>query len=183
MTRLMESTLTAASLQDGKITIEIGPCDIGKVVSEVCTRQQDIVQTHIISCVLAELPETVMADIGSVEQVLANLLSNAVKYSPGSQTIDVKAWEEGRQVVISVRDYGIGIDQEDIPEIGDRFFRAKTSAGIAGTGIGLNLAKTLLEMHGSTLHVESIRGEGSTFTFRLPVAGPDQLEQANTRVA
>ena len=137
----------------------------------------------IISCVLAELPEAIMADTGSVEQVLTNLLSNAVKYSPDSQTIHVKAWEEGRQVVISVRDYGIGIDQEDIPEIGDRFFRAKTSTGIAGTGIGLNLAKTLVEMHDGTLHVESISGVGSTFSFRLPVAGPDQLEKANTRVA
>ena len=183
MTRLMESTLTAASLQDGKIAIEICPCDIGKEVREVCSRQQDIVHTHIISCVLTDLPESIMADRGSVEQVLANLLSNAVKYSPESQTIDVKAWEEGRQVVISVRDYGLGIDQEDLPDIGERFFRAKTSTGIAGTGIGLNLAKTLVEMHGGTLHAESVKGEGSSFTFRLPVAGPDQSEQATARVA
>lgn len=183
MTRLMESTLTAARLQDGKIAIEICPCDIGKEVREVCSRQQDIVHTHIISCVLMDLPESIMADRGSVEQVLANLLSNAVKYSPESQTIDVKAWEEGRQVVISVRDYGLGIDQEDLPDIGERFFRAKTSTGIAGTGIGLNLAKTLVEMHGGTLHAESVKGEGSCFTFRLPVAGPDQSEQATARVA
>jgi len=118
-----------------------------------------------------------------VEQMLANLLSNAVKYAPDAPNIEVKARKEGNHMVISVRDHGIGIDEDELHRIGERFFRAKTSTGIAGTGIGINLVKTLVEIHGGTVNVESKKGEGSIFTIRLPVGGPDQSEQADTRAA
>jgi PAS domain S-box-containing protein len=183
MTRLMESTLDAARLEEGKIKVEIKPCDICKVVRQVCARQQEIDQTHDISCDLTDLPETIQADTGSLEQVLTNLLSNAVKYAPDAPVIEVKACTEGDQVVISVRDHGIGIDQDELSRVGERFFRARTSTGIVGTGIGLNLAKTLVEMHEGSFSVESTNGEGSTFTISLPVAGPDQTDQADTKVA
>ncbi len=183
MTRLMDSTLTAARMEEGKIRVEIKPCDIGKVVAEICAVQQEIAQTHVISYDLADLPETIQADIGSLEQVLTNLLSNAVKYALDAPDIEVKAGTKGDQVVISVRDHGIGIDEDELGRIGERFFRARTSTGTAGTGIGLNLAKTLVEMHGGTVSVESTKGEGSTFTVRLPIAGPEQTEQADTKAA
>jgi len=183
MTRLMESTLDAARMEEGKIKIEIAPCDIGKVVREVCTRQQEISQNHVISCDLTGLPETIQADTDYLEQVLANLLSNAVKYAPDAPDIEVKALSGGDQVLISVRDYGIGIDEDEVVRIGERFFRARTSTGTAGTGIGLNLAKTLVEMHEGSISVESTKGEGSTFTIRLPIDGPDQTEQADSEAA
>ncbi len=183
MIRLMESTLDAARMEGGVIKVEIKPCDIDKVVREVCARQQEISKTHIILCELAGLPETIQADTGSLEQVLANLLSNAVKYAPDAPEIEVKAHTEGDQVVISVRDHGVGIDEDELGRVGERFFRAKTSTGTAGTGIGLNLAKTLVEMHGGSVGVESKKGEGSTFTIRLPIAGPDRSEQADTKTA
>jgi signal transduction histidine kinase len=183
MTRLMDSTLTAARMEEGKIRVEIKPCDIGKVVAEICAVQQEIAQTHVISCDLADLPETIQADIGSLEQVLTNLLSNAVKYAPDAPDIEVKAGTKGDQVVISVRDHGIGIDEDELGRIGERFFRARTSTGIAGTGIGLNLVKTLVEMLGGSISIDSKRGEGSTFSFRVPIAGPDLSQQADAKVA
>jgi signal transduction histidine kinase len=183
MTRLMDSTLDAARMEEGKIKIEIKPCDIGKVVAEICAVQQEIAQTHVISCDLADLPETIQADIGSLEQVLTNLLSNAVKYAPDAPDIEVKAGTKGDQVVISVRDHGIGIDEDELGRIGERFFRARTSTGIAGTGIGLNLVKTLVEMLGGSISIDSKRGEGSTFSFRVPIAGPDLSQQADAKVA
>jgi PAS domain S-box-containing protein len=183
MTRLMESTLDAARMEEGKIEVEIKPCDIGKVVSDVCARQQEISKSHVISCDLSSLPVTIQADTGSVEQVLTNLLSNAVKYAPDAPDIEVVGRTEGDQAVISVHDHGIGIDEDDLPSIGERFFRAKTSTGTAGTGIGLNLVKTLVEMHDGTINFESTKGEGSTFTIFLPIAGPEQKEQADTRAA
>jgi signal transduction histidine kinase len=183
MTRLMESTLMAARMEEGKIKVDIGPCDIGKVVQEVCARHQDIAQTHVIAYELVDLPETIQADTSSMEQVLTNLLSNAVKYAPGAPDIEVMAATSGDQIVISVRDHGIGIDQDDLSSIGERFFRAKTSTGIAGTGIGLNLVKKLVEEHGGTASVESVKGEGSTFTIRLPVEGPVHSEQTAPLVA
>ena len=183
MTRLMESTLMAARMQEGKIRVEIVPCDIGNLVQEVCSHQQEMAQAHIISCDLIDLPETIQADAGSLEQAFANLLSNAMKFAPDSPDIAVKAWTEGQQVVISVRDHGIGIDEEELHRIGERFFRAKTSTGISGTGIGLNLVKNLVGLHGGSFKIESRRGEGSTFTIYLPIAGPDRSEQPEIKAA
>ena len=170
MTRLMESTLDAARMEEGKIKVDIKPCNIGKVVRDVCARQKEMSQTHVISCDMADLPETIQADGHFLDHVLTNLLSNAVKYSPDAPDIEVKVRRDGPQVVISVRDHGIGIDEEDLHRIGERFFRARTSSGIAGTGIGFNLVKMLVEEHGGTVSVESQKGEGSTFTIRLPIA-------------
>ena len=183
MTRLMRSTLDVTRMKEGKIEVEIGPCDVGKVIREVCLHQQEISQTHVISCDLADLPVTIQADTSSLEQMLVNLLSNAVKYSPDALGIEVKARTQGAYVVISIRDQGIGIDQEDLPRIGELFFRAKTSTGIVGTGIGLNLAKALAEMHDGSVAFVSQKGEGSTFTLSLPISGPDMSEQAKTKAA
>ena len=186
MTRLMESTLDAARMEEGKFKVTIEPCDIGKVAREVCARQQEMSQTHVISYDLAGLPVTIQADTDSLEQALTNLFSNAVKYAPDAPDIEIKGYTEGDQVVITVRDQGVGIDEDELDRIGERFFRAKTSTGTAGTGLGLNLAKTLVEMHGGSVSIESKNGEGSTFTIRLPIAGPDQAEQAeqaDTKVA
>ncbi len=122
-------------------------------------------------------------DAGSLEQVFTNLLSNAVKYAPNAPDIEVMARILDDRVAISVRDHGFGIDADELNRVGERFFRARTSSGTAGTGIGLNLVKTLVEMHGGTFSVESKKGEGSTFTIYLPIAGPDQTDQSDRRVA
>lgn len=173
MTRLMESTLSAARINNGKIAIEIGPCSIKQIVDEVCARQTEHASMINITCDTSSLPFQIQADSGSLEQIFNNLLSNAVKYSPAKPNIEVTGWQEGDHAVVSVRDYGLGIDDEDINRVGEKFFRAKTSTGIAGTGIGLNLTKILIELHGGVLEMESVEGEGSVFTARLPIAGPN----------
>lgn len=176
MTHLMESTLNAARMQDGKIGVVIEDCDIEGVIKRVCKARQEITKTHLILCETKDLPKTILADPSSVEQLLNNLLSNAIKFSPGDPRVEVTACADADHVVISVRDFGIGIDQEDQPRIGERFFRAKTSTGIPGTGIGLNLAMTLVTMHGGSMDIESQKGAGSRFSIRLPNAGPKDLK-------
>ena len=183
MTRLMESTLAAARMEEGKIAVEIGACDLGRVLRELCTRQHEMDKTHTITCKLVDLPATIQADSAALEQVFTNLLSNAVKYAPDAPEIDVVARGEGDEVVISVRDRGLGIDEEDLPKMFERFFRAKTSTGIAGTGIGLNLVKTLVEMHGGSIAIKSNKGEGSTLTVRLPVDGPEKTKEPDSQAA
>ncbi|MDA7947927.1 MAG: PAS domain S-box protein [Hyphomicrobiaceae bacterium] len=183
MTRLMESTLIAARLDAGRPTIQIDNCDISTLIREICSRQQEIAETHQISCETRDLPPTVKADPLALEQVFTNLLSNAVKYSPGSPDIRVTASAEQREIIICVEDQGVGIDEDEIPKMFQRFFRARTSAGIAGTGIGLNLVKTLVELHGGTVEVESRKGEGSHFTVRLPVDGPGATKNGETQAA
>ncbi len=183
MTRLMESTLSVARMESGKVKTQLESCSIAKIVQEVCTAQQVVATNPIATFGLTDLPETIQGDANALEQVFTNLLSNAVKYAPDGSKIEVTGSTQGKHVVISVRDHGIGIDEEDMDRIGERFFRAKTSTGIEGTGIGLNLVKTMIEEHGGTIKIKSIRDKGSTFTVSLPILGPDLNPQSRTRVA
>ncbi|MBL4785325.1 MAG: HAMP domain-containing protein [Cohaesibacteraceae bacterium] len=183
MTQLMNSTLDSAKLEEGKLDVKIGDCNIGALVKEVCVRQQDVAKNHIILCSLEEMPSTIRADTGSVDQILTNLLSNAVKYAPKSPEIVVSACQFGDFVEITVTDEGLGIPKSEVAKIGERFFRASTSSGIAGTGIGLNLCMTLVEMHDGTMTVESVIGEGSTFTVRLPLDGPKEEADEDSKAA
>jgi len=183
MTRLVESTLMAARAEEGKLLVEIEDCDIAGTVHGVCERHQDMAPKHRIACNLIDLPSTIRADVSAVDQILTNLLSNAVKYAPDSPEISVVARGGGDQVTISVTDHGVGIGADDLPHIFERFFRAKTSTGIPGTGIGLNLTKMLVEMHDGSISLESSIGDGSIFTVRLPVDGPRQSAQRQDQAA
>ena len=177
MARLMESTLSLAQAEEGEIKLNVGPCEIGALVHLVCARQQDLTTNHVIVCDTEGLPQTIQADAGALEQVFTNLLSNAVKYAPDAPNIELKARREDHQVVIAVQDHGIGIDADELDRIGERFFRAKSSLGIEGTGIGLSLVRHLIEKHRGTVDVQSCIGQGSTFTIRLPIERPDMEMQ------
>lgn len=183
MTRLMESTLTAARMDAGKVEINVEQCDLHHNILDVCAHQLELNEEHKIICDLKDLPDSIAGDSKAFDQIFTNLMSNAVKYSPDGPDIFVKGWRDGDYAVVTMQDRGLGIDKDDLPQMFSRFFRAGTSVGIAGTGIGLNLVKTLVELHGGSISVESKIGEGSTFTVRLPIAGPDQSERVDARVA
>ena len=170
MTRLMESTLSAFQMDAGKIHINIGDCDLVNVIEQVLDRQRDISRQHSIVQDLDGLSTEFKGDAAVLDQVFTNLLSNAVKYSAPHTRITVKGWLEDQTASISITDEGIGIDPEDLPNMFNRYFRAKSSTGIAGTGIGLNLARMLVREHGGEITLESTVGVGSTFTVRLPLA-------------
>ena len=183
MTSLMESTLSAARMDAGKITIETQNIEIGAMIAEVCERQRDFNDDLVITCDLDDLPDHISGDLGALEQVFTNLLTNAVKYSPNDPRVCVKGWRDGAGIIVSVQDHGVGIDEDDLPNMFNRFFRAKTSTGIAGTGIGLNLAKSVIDLHEGRITVASTKGQGSVFTVYLPIAGPSQCEQSTSAVA
>lgn len=183
MTRLMESTLSAARLQEGRIKIEIAPCNVAEIVRETCERTQEIAPNHMISCEIGALPETIQADTGALDQILTNLLSNALKYAPDAPSINVNVETDGEDILVAVQDHGLGIDADELERIGERFFRAKTSTGIEGTGIGLNLVKTLVEMHDGTITADSEIGKGSTFVVRLPINGPTTSKTTQVNAA
>ena len=172
MTSLMESTLSVARLEAGKLDIKVDDCDVRRVVETVCERQQELSMSHKITTDLLDIPDMIQADPNALEQVFTNLLSNAVKYSPDAPNINVKGWCEDNELVIAVKDNGLGIPEDELPKMFTRFFRAKTSNGIVGTGIGLNLVKLFVEAHQGSISVKSNLHEGSTFTVRLPINGP-----------
>lgn len=164
----MESILSFGRLEAGKIGITPARCSLREILTACCVNQEGLAKGHRITLDLGAIPQQIVADRGGLEQVFTNLLSNAVKYSPGSSEIQVRAWDDERQIHVSVRDHGVGIDEDDLPKMFERYFRARTSTGIAGTGIGLNLVKQIIELHGGKVVVQSKRGEGSTFIVSLP---------------
>jgi two-component system, OmpR family, sensor histidine kinase BaeS len=119
-----------------------------------------------------DLP-AVLADPDRLDQVLTNLLTNAVRYTPPPGTVTIAARRQGREVAFSVRDSGIGIAPEDLPNIFERFFRAdrSRSRSSGGSGVGLTIAKALAEAMGGSLSASSEgAGKGSTFTLLLPIS-------------
>ena len=101
MTQLMDSTLAAARLESGQPSIQLEVCDIGALLQEICSRQQEIAHTHNISFIQDGLPDAIQADTSAIEQVFTNLLSNAVKYAPDSPDIHVRGRIDGNDVVIN----------------------------------------------------------------------------------
>ncbi len=172
MTRLMESLLAAARMEAGTLQIEPVATDIRALLAECCEAQMDCVSSHKVVFDFAELPDGIIADPDALTQTFSNLLSNAVKYSPGADRVEVRGWCDGDDVFISVLDHGLGIDDDDQEKLFSRFFRAKTSAGITGTGIGLYLVRMLVEEHDGAISMSSEKGKGSEFVVRLPVNGP-----------
>ena len=136
--------------------------------------KQQKLQTHVD----AGLP-AVLADRDRVVQVLTNLVSNAHKYTQAGGEIDVRACARDGMVAVEVQDNGMGIPPEDVPKLFTRFFRVDSSLTreIGGTGLGLSIVRSIVEMQGGTVSVDSTPGQGSTFAFTLPLAQPDSVRE------
>jgi len=109
------------------------------------------------------------ADAGALEQIFTNLISNAVKYSPEAALVSINGCIADGNAIVSITDRGVGIPADEIDKMFERFYRASTSEGIVGTGIGLNIAQQLTEQHGGKISLESVVGSGTTFTVCLPI--------------
>ncbi len=178
LTRLVEGVLSAAKLDAGRIELNPASYNLAHLVLEICERQRELSPHADIRFEAPEAAVQVYCDSMLIEQVVINLLSNAVKYSGEAPVVEVKIWIDGSRAFCSVRDWGVGIPQEELPKIFDRFYRARTASGIAGTGIGLNVAQKIMHLHGGGIHVESYEAAGSVFMFDLPISNADQTQQA-----
>ena len=120
------------------------------------------------------------ADPDAVARALWNLLDNAVKYSGAGRRVFVTVGRQNGSLAITVRDEGLGIPRDEQAEIFNKFVRGAASRahGIKGTGIGLAMVRHIVEAHGGRIHLESVPGEGSTFTIVLPLQAPDSGLQA-----
>ena len=169
LTDLMESVLSAARMEEGRIKFEPEPFEIRDVITEICSNYGDMYGSHFIHTDLSDLPATYRGDAKLLWQVFSNLVSNAVKYSPEGTAVHVQG-KEARDgaLLISIEDEGIGIPEDEVEMLFERFFRASTSTGISGSGIGLHLVKCFVEMHGGGMDVKSTVGKGTVFQVRLP---------------
>ncbi|MCX7662095.1 MAG: cell wall metabolism sensor histidine kinase WalK, partial [Candidatus Omnitrophica bacterium] len=116
----------------------------------------------------------VNVDPNRIIQVLTNLIGNAIKFTPqgGSITIEAHFVREDNELEVSVQDTGIGIAKEDLPKIFDKFFQVgeRAPTDISGTGIGLSIAKEIIQLHRGRIWAESEKGKGAKFIFRLPLS-------------
>jgi signal transduction histidine kinase len=170
--RLVEDLRDLALAEAGRLPLERAEVAVDKLVRRVVEAFQPRAREKGLA-LSAELPESLppaLADAQRLEQVLGNLLSNALQHTPQGGAITVRAWGEPGWVSLAVQDNGAGIAAEDLPHIFERFYRSdKTRSRANGsTGLGLSIAKQLIEAHGGTIRVESTPGKGSTFTVRVP---------------
>lgn len=170
---LIEDLLDVTRLQAGRLQLNHEATDLVALVRRVMMRMQMTTEQHILVVNMAVPYIIVTADTRRLEQVITNLLSNAIKYSPQGGMIEIQVWrEEGEShALLSVRDHGIGIPQEQQARIFRRFSRAENAQahGITGTGLGLYLCRGLIEQMEGRLWFESTEGEGSTFFLALPL--------------
>lgn len=169
MQYLINRFLNFSQSQSVGMDIEREPVPLRDLAVSVCGRQQSLSKAHRFQIDVENLPETLELDKKLIEQCISNLVSNAVKYSPDHSTVSVIGSIMGDEAVISVRDQGVGIPKEELPKIFKRYFRASTSSGIAGTGIGLNMTRMIVRKHGGSIHMESEVGKGTTVTMTLPM--------------
>ncbi|MBF0248068.1 MAG: PAS domain S-box protein [Alphaproteobacteria bacterium] len=178
MTILIEKTLYASRLDAGNVTMEPEWFDLTSMARRVVDRQQEVCEQHHIRMAVAPGAGEIFGDPGLLEQVLVNLLSNAVKYSPQADHVDVSlgicsATDDSNPLktdayVMRVRDFGCGIPDDEQPQMFQRFFRASTSKGIPGTGIGLNVVRTLVSLHRGEIGFSSKPEEGTEFVVHIP---------------
>jgi len=170
---LVNDLLDLGRVESGRMDIHPESCDVAALLEETLALFRTQTQNGRVSLVLeiASPLSHLLADRVRVQQVLHNLLSNAFKFTPEGGLITVTAKQVGLQLEVAVRDAGVGIPLEDQQRIFEAYEQAGSKEGQQkGVGLGLAIAKQLVELHGGRIWVESAPGRGSTFTFRLPGA-------------
>lgn len=171
MEQLVARLLEASWIEEGR-PLRPAPLDLDRLILHSVEATRAYAERHQVALEvdLDTALGSINADERRLEQAILNLLSNAVKYNKPQGHVWVTACGTAREVVLTVRDDGRGIAPVDLPYIFDRFYRAP-GAKVEGTGLGLSIVKTLVDLHGGQVNVESEVGVGTTFTITLPRAG------------
>jgi PAS domain S-box-containing protein len=168
LARMIDDLLDASRMQAGGLSLNRADVSLPNLAARVIERFATQSKKHKL---LADFPEkfpVILADETRIEQVLANLVSNSLKYSPGGE-IHISGQALPGQVILCVSDQGPGIEAKDLPHIFDRFYRSnKAVKHTKGAGLGLYLARTIIEAHGGHIWAESTGGSGAKICFSLP---------------
>ena len=169
---LISNLLTMSRIEAGTFEPNFAAVDLEGVVRRVCDAIAPAVADGGLDLEVNCDPDLeLVADERQIERALHNLVSNAVRFTPSGGLIDISTRAEGDQVVIAVRDTGVGVAPDDQGELFSRFFTSKAAQHreTLGTGLGLYIVKQIVDGHGGRVSVMSVQGHGSTFTMRLPV--------------
>ncbi len=182
MTQLIDNLIGSARLIDGPIELYCHPSQVELrwLLRDSCQLQRELTpHAQILEPVAAAQPLLVYGDASLLSQLFCNLLSNAVKYSPDGARIEVTAAQEKAHVVVSIKDQGIGIPQQERERVFERYYRGSNTSGIGGSGVGLSLVKSIVDLHKGSISLESTEGTGSRFTVRLPATTASQARRAD----
>jgi signal transduction histidine kinase len=176
MDRLLRDLLDISRMDAGEFSITVTSVDPASLIDEAKTLFRHLADERAVrlECRVARDLPAIAADRGRILQVLMNLLGNALKFVPSGGSITLAAVREADGVRLSVKDTGVGIAEEDLGNVFKRFWRADRSEA-QGAGLGLAVAKGIVEAHGGRIGVKSRLGGGSTFYLSLRAAAPDDV--------
>lgn len=177
LNRMIISLLDISRIKMGQLAIEQEPIDMGALVRRVVGEVREMLVDREVEVVSPLHPLIIQGDELRLEQVFQNLIQNALKYSPKHVPVVVTVRQDDAHVFVAVLDRGIGIPQAALPQLFDQFYRAGNvdQTNISGLGIGLYVVKSIVELHGGTVTVESAEGVGSTFTVSFPLGATSAL--------
>lgn len=180
LNRLTSDLLDLSRLESGRIDLNSRPTDVGALVQRLCQKMGPALQRGGVTAQVDTqgMRDPVVLDPDRIEQLLSNLLDNAIRHTPEGGIVRLMARQQGESIELMVEDTGEGIAEEDLPYIWERFFKAdKSRHRRHGSGLGLVIAKEIIDWHGGHVNVVSRPGEGTRFTVTLPVqhAGDGQI--------
>jgi two-component system phosphate regulon sensor histidine kinase PhoR len=176
LTQMVQELLELSRIESGQVGFEIAPVSVADVVRPPVERlrpQAERADLQLSFDLPPDLP-LILADAERMQQVVTNLVHNAIKFTPSGGRVEVLATAGQNEVIISVRDTGVGIPADDLPRIFERFYKADRARAGGGTGLGLAIAKHIVLAHGGRIWAESVEGRGSTFYAALPVVSNSQ---------
>jgi signal transduction histidine kinase len=179
LNRVIDDILVVARIDANRLSYEMQDVDLRMLTEEaVESSRMAAVRTGVdLRLSAPDEPVPAWADQTRLNQMLDNLLSNAIKFTPDGGSVSVTLARQRDVAVLQVSDTGIGVPEEEVGRLFDRFFRASTGLTISGTGLGLPIVKSIAEAHGGTIDVESEVGVGTTFTVELPLQSRSPVEE------
>ncbi len=176
MHRLVEDLLALTRLDEGKMILRVNTIDVRSVVEKVYEQAQQLAHGQELRYEVAPDILPVRADSDRLQQVLLNIVDNALKFTPSQGIVEISAYNEGQTaVIIKIHDTGKGIPPDALPHVFDRFYRAdparaRQPQSVTGNGLGLAIAKELIEAQGGTISIDSVQGKGTTVIVQLKAA-------------
>jgi two-component system sensor histidine kinase KdpD len=170
LNRLVGNLLDMTRLEAGALKIKREACDAEDLIGTAISQMEDRLAGRDVKIRVPEATPMISVDFVLMVHVLSNLLDNALKYSPPNSPLEVVAQHEGQEVRISVLDQGIGIPQDDLEKVFDKFYRVQRPENVTGTGLGLAICRGIVEAHGGRIWAEQREGKGTRMIIGLPIA-------------